>query len=218
MWFQLCFTLKNKISDTKGTGNKIMYNEIDFSKVIAVSNRHLTRLPYLDQVERICSFQPRAFLLREKDLPVKDYLNLALAVKKICDRHQVTMIPHFYPEAADAADTDVLHLPLWKLKELKEKGAGRLTGMRIGVSIHSTEEAEEAAALGASYATAGHIFATDCKKGLPPRGLDFLKQICDRSPIPIYAIGGIRLDPEQIQTVLKHGASGVCIMSQMMGM
>lgn len=55
-----------------------MYNEIDFSKVIAVSNRHLTRLPYLDQVERICSFQPRAFLLREKDLPVKDYLNLSL--------------------------------------------------------------------------------------------------------------------------------------------
>ena len=49
-----------------------MYNEIDFSKVIAVSNRHLTRLPYLDQLERICSFQPRAFLLREKDLPVKD--------------------------------------------------------------------------------------------------------------------------------------------------
>ena len=82
-----------------------MYNEIDFSKVIAVSNRHLTRLPYLDQVERICSFQPRAFLLREKDLPVKDHLNLSLAVKKICDRHQVTMIPHFYPEAADAADT-----------------------------------------------------------------------------------------------------------------
>lgn len=195
-----------------------MYNGIDFSTVIAVSNRHLTRLPYLDQVERICSFQPHAFLLREKDLPVKEYLNLALAVKAICDRHQVMMIPHFYTEAVTATGTGILHLPLWKLRDLKENDTGCLSGIRIGVSVHSPEEAEEAASLGASYATAGHIFATDCKKGLPPRGLDFLKQVCVRSPIPIYAIGGIRLDSKQIRTVLEHGAAGVCIMSQMMGM
>ena len=37
----------------------------------------------------------------------------------------------------------------------------------------------EAERLGATYVTAGHIFTTDCKKGLPPRGLDFLKNVCD---------------------------------------
>lgn len=72
-----------------------MYEEIDFKKIIAVSNRHVSRLPYLAQVERIVSFHPRAFLLREKDLPEGAYLELAGKVQKICDRNQVPLILHF---------------------------------------------------------------------------------------------------------------------------
>ncbi len=214
---------------------EMKYQEIDFSKVIAVSNRHLTRLSYLEQADRICSFHPRAFLLREKDLPLEDYLRLAEEVKRICDRHHVTLIPHFYPEAAARIGTRFLHLPLWKLRELQQ-GACEETGgkldreysietagetrnflpQQIGVSVHSAEEAREAVRLGASYLTAGHVFATDCKKGVPPRGLEFLKEICELAPVPVYGIGGIRLDPEQIREVLAQGAAGACIMSQMM--
>lgn len=40
----------------------------------------------------------------------------------------------------------------------------------LGTSVHSLEEAREAQTLGADYLTAGHIYATDCKRGLPPRG------------------------------------------------
>ena len=69
-----------------------MYEEIDFKKIIAVSNRHVSRLPYLAQVERIVSFHPRAFLLREKDLPEGAYLELAGKVQEICDRNQVPLI------------------------------------------------------------------------------------------------------------------------------
>lgn len=196
-----------------------MYQDIDFSKIIAVSSRHLSRLPYLEQVDRICSFHPKAFLLREKDLAPEDYRKLEGEVERVCARSGVLMIPHFYPEAALETGSDILHLPLWKLRELREtareegKDAGKL---RFGVSVHSTEEAEEAVKLGASYLTAGHVFATDCKKGVPPRGLDFLKAVCRCSPVPVYGIGGIGLDGEQIRTVLEQGAQGVCIMSQMM--
>lgn len=54
---------------------------------------------------------------------------------------------------------------VWKLSKFKT----------IGTSAHSVEEAIEAQKLGATYISAGHIFATDCKKDLPPRGLEFLK-------------------------------------------
>ena len=88
-----------------------------------------------------------------------------------------------------------------------------------------------------SGATAGHIFATDCKKGLPPRGLDFLKNVCDAVEIPVYAIGGINIAPSDDSTasdappaydampdisvprladVMECGAAGGCIMSGMM--
>ena len=87
---------------------------------------------------------------------------------------------------------------------------------KIGISIHSVEEAKEAEQLGASYLTAGHIYATDCKRGLPPRGLGFLKEVCREVSIPVYGIGGIKFDEEQWNDMKKCGAVGGCVMSGMM--
>ena len=97
-------------------------------------------------------------------------------------------------------------------KEIKEKK--KFT--KIGISIHSVEEAKEAEQLGASYLTAGHIYATDCKRGLPPRGLGFLKEVCREVSIPVYGIGGIKFDEEQWNDMKKCGAVGGCVMSGMM--
>ena len=82
--------------------------------------------------------------------------------------------------------------------------------------MHSVEDARRAGQLGASYLIAGHIFATGCKPGIPPRGLAFLQEVCRAASVPVYAIGGISLDSEQMQSVLSCGAAGVCIMSGMM--
>lgn len=86
----------------------------------------------------------------------------------------------------------------------------------VGSSIHSPEEAIRAQKAGAAYVTAGHVYVTDCKKGLPPRGLEFLKEVCTKVTIPVYAIGGIHAGTGQIQEVMDCGASGGCIMSEMM--
>ena len=174
-----------------------MDERVDFSRVIAVSNRRLCSRPFLEQVERVLKLQPKAFLLREKDLAEEEYVKLAAEVKGLCEAYQVPLIPHFFP--------------LWKFQELSGKWKGK-----AGVSVHSADEAKLAQELGASYITAGHIFATDCKKGLAPRGLSFLKEVCGQTDVPVYGIGGIRLDPAQIRTVLENGAAGVCIMSGMM--
>lgn len=88
----------------------------------------------------------------------------------------------------------------------------------IGCSIHSVEEAQDAVRMGATYLSAGHIFETDCKKGLPPRGLAFLRDVCASVPVPVYAIGGIHLDSAQLELVRNCGAAGACIMSGLMKM
>ena len=81
----------------------------------------------------------------------------------------------------------------------------------------------EAERLGATYVTAGHVYVTDCKKGLAPRGLDFLRNVCKSVSIPVYAIGGIQLDADthtiaqnQVAEIASCGAKGGCIMSGMM--
>ena len=84
----------------------------------------------------------------------------------------------------------------------------------LGASCHSVEDAMEAQALGCTYITAGHVFETECKKGLPGRGLEFLRNVCTAVNIPVYGIGGITSD--NIALVRKTGARGACLMSSLM--
>ena len=85
---------------------------------------------------------------------------------------------------------------------------------KIGVSIHSIDEAKEVENLGATYIVAGHIFKTDCKKDLEPRGLKFIQELSLILTIPIFAIGGI--NQENSHLVINSGAFGVCMMSSLM--
>jgi thiamine-phosphate pyrophosphorylase len=86
----------------------------------------------------------------------------------------------------------------------------------LSASVHSVEEARAAEAMGARFLVAGHIFATGSKPGLPPRGLDFLRELCDNVRIPVFAIGGISM--QNAQQCLDAGAAGICRMSYWMGL
>ena len=131
----------------------------------------------------------------------------------ICREYDVPCMLHTYINTARKLEHPFIHLPLFLLKEYQ----GKLENFRgIGCSVHSVEDALEAQKLGATYLTAGHIYTTNCKKGLPPRGLKFLWDVCDSVTIPVYAIGGIHPGTEQISEVIARGAAGGCIMSDMM--
>lgn len=191
-----------------------LQNQINFSNIIAVTNRHLCDRPFMEQIKRICTLHPKALILREKDLTEQEYYNLAKDVLTVCRNYQVDCILHNFPKAARALHADKIHLPLWKLLEYPKAELSSFS--LIGASTHSLADAIAAEKAGASYITAGHIYTTNCKKGLAPRGLDFLREICHGVSLPVYGIGGIKLNPAQIQEVESSGASGVCIMSEMM--
>lgn len=182
--------------------------------ILAVSNRKLCDRPFLEQIERVCKVHPEAIILREKDLAEEEYRILAGEVMKICDRYQVTCILHNFWKAAVELGCTSVHLPLPVIRILPCEEKNKFT--KIGISIHSVEEAKEAEQLGASYVTAGHIYATNCKKGLPPRGLGFLEEVCQEVSIPVYGVGGVKFDERQWQDMKECGAAGGCIMSVMM--
>ena len=184
-------------------------------KIIAVSNRKLCERPFTEQIERVCQIKPEAIILREKDLSEEEYKILAERIMEICKRYQVRCILHTFWKTAAYLGCTSIHLPMAKLRKLPEEEKKQFK--EIGTSVHSVEEAEEAVNLGAAYLTAGHIYATNCKKGVPPRGLGFLK-VCSRVKLPVYAIGGIRFDQEQWEELKQAGAKGGCIMSGMMNL
>ncbi len=177
-------------------------------KIVCVTDRRLCAGDFMERIAKIAAARPDALLLRAKELPAAEYLALAEQVQAICRAYQVSCVWHTYYNE----ETEFLHLPLPLLAQFKLPLGRRLHA--LGASCHSLAEAERAARLGCNYITAGHIFATGCKAGLPGRGLAWLQQICAASRLPVYAIGGI--NAQNIGQIKKAGAQGACLMSEFM--
>lgn len=182
------------------------------SDILCVTNRTLCQTDFLTQIEKIALAHPAGIILREKDLSEENYTFLAEEVLKICRMHGTPCILHSFCRTALRLRCRQIHLPLPILRTLSAED--RTAFDIIGASCHSREDARLAEQLGCTYISAGHIFDTTCKKGLPGRGLPFLKDLCNSVSIPVYAIGGIT--PENIASVRDAGASGACIMSSLM--
>ena len=198
-------------------------------KLNIITNRKLCENENLErQIEKIFSayekkiilknFEIVTLTLREKDLDKNEYLNLVKKIYPICKKHKINLILHqnYDLNLDEKYMIEGLHLSYEIFKSLNKNIREGLIKKykRIGVSIHSLEEAREVENLGASYIVAGHIFETDCKKGLEPRGLNFIKELSSVLTIPIFAIGGI--NEENSSLVLNSGAFGVCMMSSLM--
>ena len=204
----------------------MMENKI---KLNIISNRKLCENQNLEkQIQKVFSayekkiflenFEIVALTLREKDLDKNEYLNLVEKIYPICKRYGIDLILHQnYDLNLDKKyKIGGFHLSYDSFKSLNKNIREELIKKykKIGVSIHSLEEAKEVESLGATYVVAGHIFETDCKKDLKPRGIIFIKQLSSTLIIPIFAIGGI--NQENSNLVIDSGAFSVCMMLSMM--
>ena len=133
-------------------------------------------------MEKIAACRPAGIILREKDLPPEAYRLLAEAVMRICAQYAVACIVHSFVPVAAVLHAEAVHLTLPQLRKTPE--TQKALFRRIGASCHSVADALEAQSLGCSYITAGHIFETDCKKGLPGRGPAFVQAVSDAVSIP----------------------------------
>lgn len=175
-------------------------------KKIAITNRKLCS-DLLKQIEILDRSDYDYIILREKDLTYEEYLKLAKEAVKISDK----IILHTYIDVCEAIDYDRIHLPY----KLFIENAERIKDYSIkGVSVHSVEEAVKVSDMGADYITASHIFKTVCKAGLPPKGTQWLKKVCNAVDIKVYALGGVNRD--NIDECINAGADGICMMSEAM--
>lgn len=201
------------------------YYQADCFPLIAVTDAAGCPRPLLQQLERIAlsGYKPTALLLRAKNLTPEEYFLLAKQMLSICQKQQIKLIVHTHRQIARRLGIKNLHLPIQPLAAMPETDRKFFS---ISTSVHSAQEVRQALSLGAHILLAGHIYATGCKPKLPPRGLHFLRNICqtvlehnaqqalqNKPPVKIYAIGGIKFDCTQWQELQAAGADGACIMS-----
>ena len=88
----------------------------------------------------------------------------------------------------------------------------QLTGLSIiGISTHTLAQARQAARDGADYIGVGPVFATGTKPGVPPVGVELVRQYANEIKIPFFAIGGITM--QTLDAVLATGATRVAVVS-----
>jgi thiazole tautomerase (transcriptional regulator TenI) len=201
----------------------------EFMIIVGITNRKLC-IDFYSQIRKISKSKLNYLIIREKDLEDKDLLELVLKVKEEIKDTDIKLIINSNMDIAEKSDADGIQLSFKDFVKISNKLCGKnnidsrgivdnfhIRGNKykiIGVSIHSYEEGIQACKLGADYVIYGHVFETDCKKGIEPRGLEDITALSKMIGIPLIGIGGI--NQNNFREVLNAGAKGIAIMSSLM--
>ena len=152
----------------------------------------------------------RLIQLREKDLSIREYLALAMKARSLTAAAGALLLVNDRIDVAMAVGADGVHLgqddfPICEARRLAPD-------LIIGASSHSTEEARQAQADGASYVNIGPLFPTNTKIWTGEfLGLEGLRTISAVVSIPFTVMGGIK--EEHIPSLKAAGATTVAVVS-----
>jgi thiamine-phosphate pyrophosphorylase len=165
-------------------------------------------------IEQALDAGVKAIQLREKDLAGRDLFSLAEKASQLCRNYGSSLFVNDRLDIALAVNAAGVQLgkasvPIALARQLL--GAQKM----IGVSTHSFNEAMEAQRQGADFVLFGPVYFTPSKAAYgAPQGLDKLKEIVGKISLPVYAIGGIKL--QNILDLRSMGVSGVALISAIM--
>ena len=180
-------------------------------RLYAVTDRgHLEGRSLSDVVDEILAGGVTLVQLREKHMPLDDFIREASAVKKVTDRWGVPLIINDNIEVCQAVDAAGVHVGQ---ADMEAGQVRRILGPEkiIGVTAKTVEQARAAQAAGADYLGCGAVFGSATKLDTKKMELDTLDDICRHVSIPVVAIGGI--GPENISQLLGHLMDGVAVVS-----
>jgi thiamine-phosphate pyrophosphorylase len=155
--------------------------------------------------------------LRAKELFEDEIQALGEEIAPFTEAAGVPLIINDFPELAPAIGAQGAHVgqddravadARWRAGRAL---AGEVPPPIIGKSTHSVEQAVAAQADGADYIGFGPLFPTPTKPGRPAIGLDDIRRVHELVSIPIFCIGGVKL--ENLGTILAAGARRVVIVS-----
>ncbi|AVT39059.1 thiamine phosphate synthase [Plantactinospora sp. BB1] len=171
--------------------------------IVLVTDRWQANRPLDEVVRAAVDGGVRWVLLRERDLPRPERLDLARRLRAILAPVRGTLLV----AGPDPLDGDAVHLP----------AAGPYPAPALPLVGRSCHDLAELGRLCTEdYVTLSPVYPSPSKPGYgPPLGPAGLAGLVTRSPVPVVALGGIGT-PEQVDACLAAGAAGAAVMGAVM--
>ena len=179
-----------------------LYGFIDLNYVAATDVERVTQSMIDGGVDLI--------QLRAKKSSVAEIVDLAGKLHAITSPAGIPLIVNDYAEVAAQIEIEGVHVGQDddSIAHSRKKAARKVI---VGKSTHSLEQATAAQQEGADYVGFGPIFATPTKPDYQPVGLTGIKRVHNEVTVPIFCIGGIKID--NLGEVLAAGAKRIAIVS-----
>jgi len=148
--------------------------------------------------------------LRAKSQSPEVIREIATALAPICRESGVPFLLNDHPHLVQETGADGVHvgqddMPVAEVRRIVGPDA------IIGLSTHSLGQALAACDAKPDYIGFGPLFSTPTKPDYQPVGLGGIAEVFRRVPLPVFCIGGIKL--ENLGEVLAAGAGRVVIVS-----
>ena len=185
-------------------------NSIDFNLYLIADTGNIQE-NLIPSVRKAIDGGVKAVQLRGKNLSARELLRIGEKLRRLTDERSVKLFVNDRIDVAMTLDADGIHLGQTSLPVtiVRKISGGRFM---IGVSTHNLREAREAEAGGADFITFGPVFETSSKLAFgPPVGLRKLANVTREIKIPVFAIGGIKI--EDVKRVVENGGRGVAVIS-----
>ena len=185
---------------------------LDF-RLLAISNNNDVSeergVAYVvEEFRRFADAGIRAYQLREKSWTDRMRFHTAQSLVALARSYDSHVIINDRADIAAMTGATGVHLPE---AGLTVPDARHILPTRlIGVSCHSLNAALNAEITGADYILFGPIYDTESKRAFgPPRGIEALREVCERVAISVFAIGGVT--PRRAEECRVAGAHGVAV-------
>lgn len=167
--------------------------------------------------QQLCDGGSDLVQLRAKSSSPDEIRRMAEAILPVTKRAGVGLVINDYPEIAREVGAGLCHLGQEDffdaghtfVRELSSVSTS--TGVKVGLSSHSPEQAQRAISAGANYIAIGPVYATGTKPERKPVTLEYVRWAAQNVKLPWFAIGGINL--QNVDEVLAAGARRICVVS-----
>jgi thiamine-phosphate pyrophosphorylase len=174
----------------------------------------LLTVPESARAQELVDAGVRLLQYRNKRASARELFECSRRLSSLLIPQGVTFVVNDRPDVAWAAGASGVHVG----QEDLEAEAARLvmgTGKLLGVSTHTADQFEKAAASAADYIAVGPVFSTSTKANPDPVvGIELIRRVRLLTDKPIVAIGGITL--ERIGEVIQAGADSVAVISDIL--